>query len=300
MPSTSTTDSIGPRSVDEMLTVVYTRAERVRRRRTAQRLGAAAGAVLLVVVGMATLGGGDPDALVRTVDRPDGDAAATEEAVAPPTADAPAEPVGSAPPPGPAEPVRPSARAEGGHEVDATVKRPAAVPELPADTAKASVETWADDADGINDSTPADWYFDISTTTMQFDNEARAVVFRTTYRSPDAALDATRAGRVLESRFDYEGQTFAVSVHEANNQLGAVRVDNLFDCTTCSTGFDAAGSTLVLTVPLDTLNEAVTRRAAPLAAGADIMSLEALSFRANGAAKAGLADSSDMNDPNGS
>lgn len=298
MPSTYTTDSIGPRSVDEMLAVVYTRAERVRRRRAVQRLGVAAVAVLLATAGVVTLDRGDPNAQVNTVDRPDAGVGAEEEALASPPAEPPAEP-GRGEVSSPAAPAPPSVKTEGRNEVDATVRRPEAVPELPARTTPPPLETWADDSDGINDSSPADWYFDIAATAMQFDNGADVVVFRTTYRSPDAALDAARAGRVLESRFDYEGQTFAVSVHEANNQLGAVNIDNLFDCTDCSTGFDAAGSTLVVTVPLDTLNRAVTRRSTPLAAGADIMSLEALSFRAEGAAKLEMADSSDLSGPNG-
>lgn len=276
MPSTFTTDPIGPRSVDEMLGVVYTRADRLRRRRTGRRLGAAAVAVLLGAAAVATSGRGDPDAHVRAADRSN---TALDNEAAPPAADAEAATAGaaaggsvrsgsSAKPKGAAKP----------NEVDATVKRPEAVPALPADD-KPALEMWADDADVLNDSTPGDWYFDIVSTSMEFDAKANVVVFTTAYRLPAPAEAGTRAGRLLESIFDYDNTSFSVKVEESDNRLGAVRLDNTRTCTDCVAEFHADRSTLVLHVPLGSLNAAVTRRASPLAPGADIWSIHAVTFK---------------------
>lgn len=291
MPSTFTTDPIGPRSIDEMLDVVYSRAEHHRKRRTVQRVGIAAVAVLVASAGVVTLRGGDPEAHVRVVDRP----TTEEQAITPPDVEASMQ---ATPGTGASGSVHSSGsrakkEADKPREVDATVQKPEGVPALPAD-GKPALETWGAATDDLNDANPGDWYYDIAATSMQFDSSSQMVIFTTKYRLPDAPIGETRAARNLQSLFGYQNTTFEVRVSESGNELGEVVVDDWLHCgDQCSTGFDVASSTLQVFVPLAKLNEAVTqRRAQPLASGADIMSVEALTIPAG--ALATPADESEV------
>jgi hypothetical protein len=291
LPSTFTTDPIGPRSIDEMLEEVYARADGHRRRRAVRRLAAAVVSVAIGSAAVMSFGGGDDEARVRVVGKPP---QAEEPAQAEP---APTEPPAAEASARPADGTSASAKgraaakkAEEPKEVDATVRQPEGVPPLPSES-RARLETWGDATDGLNDSTPNDWYFDISATTMQFEAETEVVVFTTSYRPPDTSLEATRTARVLQSQFAYEGQTFVVDVEESDNTIGKVRIDDLFDCSECSARFDAPTSTLAVNVPLAKLNEAVTRRGSPLGPGADVMSVTALTIRADSVLPSDPADS---------
>lgn len=286
MPSTFTTDPIGPRSIDEMLDVVYTRAGNMRRRRAVRRVGVAAVAVVVGLAGVVTVRGGDPEARVRLVDRPP----AEEEA------SAPASDGNEAPPPSAGAHTsgqeQVSQGADESHEVDATVKQPQGTPPVQSPK-RPPVETWAEDTDALNDATPNDWYFDIAATSMQFDGAQ--VVFTTRYRVPDAPVDQARQSRVLESVFEYEGDAFTVAVRESANALGTVFVDNHLECTDCVPRFDTASGTLFVSVPLATLNQAIKERNEnhpALGPGADIWSVRAVTSRSQGDLPPVQADSS--------
>lgn len=271
MPSTFTTDPIGPRSVDEMLGVVYSRAHGMRRRRLVQRTGVAAIALLVGIAGVVTVRGGDPDAHVRTVDRPTGEKQ-TSVPVVDPGAVASAMGLPLAPPTTAVPKDTKKAR-----QIDATVHQPDGVPSLPTDNAP-PLETWADATDALNDSTPANWYYDIAATVMQFDPSKQVVIFTTSYRAPDVSPDSARDDRAMEATFDYaETGKFTVTVSESGNQLGAVGLEGSPSrCADCTARFDAASAKLVVTVPLATLNADVTGQGfGALGSGADIMSMAA-------------------------
>lgn len=268
MPSTFTTDPIGPRSVDEMLDVVYGRADALHRRRTMQRMGGGIAAVVLALTATLTLRGSDEGASVRVVGDPKGE----QEANAPHKAD------GDAPGPGAdgAGPASPSGTAPGG----ARASKPSNVPatSVPSTTVPAVAgpppapfETWKTLGDAVGDATPGDWYYDITSAAMEYDPNRDAVVFTTSYRPPSGSTTG-RQERILTSTFSFDGKDYMVSVREANDQLGDVVVDEVIACPSCTPRFDAAAGRLVVTVPTPVLNQAVERKSngARLRAGARI------------------------------
>jgi hypothetical protein len=283
LPSTLTTDPIGPRSVDEMLDVVYGRATRLRRRRAIQRIGGATAALALALGFLVSSGDGTDDAQVRVVDRPG------HQDEAPP----PDEPAASdVPPPatgdgggaGAASGAAPRPTATGTPEAPAKPTPDGAVGALPVADKAPSIELWATATDGENDAVPNDWYYDVVSAAMEFDRSRAAVVFTTRYRTPDAPADEARETRILESDFAYGSHTYAVTVQESGNRLGVVQLEGEVDCGACSARFDVGAATLVVTVPLDALNEQVRRfdDSEPLGAGADVSDLVAITTKAQG------------------
>lgn len=269
MPSTFTTDPIGPRSVDEMLDVVYGRADALQRRRTMRRMAGGIAAVVLAVAATLTLQGSDEGASVRVVGDPKGEqeASAPEQSDGTGRGEAPAEGDGSASPP--------SSAPQG-----AGKPTPSSVPSksVPSTTVLAvvgppsgSFETWKTLGDAVGDATPADWYYDITSAAMEYDPHRDTVVFTTTYRSPTGSTSG-RQERILSSTFAFDGKDYVVSVREENDQLGEVLVDEAIACPSCTPRFDAAAGRLVVTVPIAVLNEAVDRKSngARLQAGAHI------------------------------
>lgn len=273
MPSASITDPIGPRSVDEMLGVVYGRADRLRRRRALQRVGGGAAALALVLAALVTLGEGDDSAQLRVVDDP----GAHQETAPPEQSDAEpgaAEDLLNSHPPAPssgdAGPRTPPTTAPAAPPVTSP-------PKVQADAA-ASLEAWMRVDDAANDSVPEDWYYDVIAASMELDRRRDVVVFTTRYRSPDAATTASRDARLLESQFDYGTHTYSVEVDESDNRLSGVRIEGSNKaCGSCTAEFDATRATLVVTVPLAVLNAEVARHddSKPLGSGAEITDLVA-------------------------
>ncbi|MBW3669456.1 MAG: hypothetical protein KY443_09630 [Actinobacteria bacterium] len=276
MPSASVTEPVGPRSVDEMLGVVYGRAHRLRRRRAAQRLGGGVAALAVALTAFVMLGEGDDSARLRVVDDRDTRQTTT---TAPPDAD-PGAGAGNSSgyPPAPSENTRPRTAPTGTPPAAPPVTSP---PNVQAD-AGASLEAWMSADDVANDAVPNDWYYDVIAASMEFDRTRNVVVFTTRYRSPDTAPTATRAERVLESLFDYGTHTYVVTVEESGNRLSGVRIEDAGDdCTSCTAHFEAADATLVVTVPLGVLNAEVARHddSPPLGSGSEIADLTARTAR---------------------
>lgn len=272
MPSASITDPIGPRSVDEMLGVVYGRADRLRRRRAAQRLGGGAAALALVLAALVTLGEGDDSAQLRVVDDP----GSHQETAPPEQSDAQA---GAAAGADSGHPPAPSGEPAPRTPPTTTPAAPPVTPppKVQAD-AGASLEAWMRVDDDANDSVPEDWYYDVVAASMELDRSRDVVVFTTRYRSPDGATTASRDARLLESQFDYGTHTYSVDVEESDNRLSGVHIEGSNQvCESCTARFDAAAATLVVTVPLAVLNAEVARHddSEPLGSGSEITDLVA-------------------------
>lgn len=276
MPSASVTDPIGPRSVDEMLGVVYGRAQRRRRRRAAQRLGGGGALLSIALIALMALGERDDSARLRVVD--DRDTRQTTTTAPSDTDPGAGAGNSSGHPPAPSENTHPRTPSTTAPPAAPSVTSP---PDVQADAA-ASLEAWMRADDVANDAIPNDWYYDVIAASMEFDRSRDVVVFTTRYRSPDTATTATRAERVLESLFDYGTHTYAVTVEESGNRLSGVRIDDAdHECTSCTAHFEAAEATLVVTVPLGVLNAEVARHddSPPLGSGSEIADLVARTAR---------------------
>lgn len=261
MQSTFVPDPIGPRSVDEMLDVVYDRAAVLHRRRTMQRVGSAAVAVVLAVVGTLTLQGDDEGAHVRVVD----DRTGRQEEGAPPGPDggrdASASPAprppngGGAPKPG---------KAPGtGTPASGTATTLPAMPTPPTPV----IESWEAVTDATGDATPGNWYWDITAAAIDYDDARRVMVFTTRYRSPDQPTGGRQA-RKLKSQFSYDGEVYSVAVEESGDQLGEVTIDHDVPCPGCTARFEVEAARLVVSVPVDVMNEVIGRKRNSPALGA--------------------------------
>ncbi|HVF73450.1 MAG TPA: hypothetical protein VM938_00270 [Acidimicrobiales bacterium] len=272
MPSTFTTDPIGPRSVDEMLDVVYGRADALQRRRTVQRMGGGIAAVVLALVATLTVQGSNEGASVRSVDDPNG----KQEEQAPDNGEGGGSPSGgeapgSAPPGDAAGTAARSTPSSVPAKAVATTVPPVMTP--PA----AAIETWKTVGDAKGDATPDRWYYDITTAAMEYDPNRSTVIFTTSYRAPTGSTSG-RQEREMESEFTFDDTTHSVNVRESGDQLGEVHIDDVHPCPGCTATFDAAAGRLVVTVPMSVMNDVMARESdARLQAGARIDTLVATS-----------------------